>query len=775
MIEAIEVQIISKILTCEDEEVVDALLAFQPDMYFSSYKKEITYIHDHKAKYDSIVSTFGFLAQFPEFNIVQVPEGLEELVAKLKEYRQYLLLIETFNKVKDLGDGDVKAAWQYIGIKAEEAMTLESNNPMNIVKDVSKRAEQIKEYNKQQRIPTGFNEIDRVMYGGLSTVEELLVLIARTNSGKAQPLWSKILTPKGWTTMGDIKIGDEVIGLNNDNGKVIKIFPQGQKEYYRVNFDDGTYAECCDDHLWTVLNRDRRWKESPNYRQHLVLTTKEIRESLDKKYSIDISNFFKFDSDFDEEAELGGYLMGLLLCDTSSIKGTNLSIYDTINRLLDSINLKCDECRNRDCTFCKNNKLKYTILDYQLANSVKLIPEQYFTAPIYVRKSLLAGLLDMQGYCIKNSSFADWFFSTSSKSLAYSFATLARTLSIWAKVEKGKEDNYQVMCRSNFNPFTNKYKAKFFEYKHHAYTHYKMIESIEYVGTTECQCILLDNKTHTYITDGYTVTHNSWVCTKMMESAQKHGFPAAYYSPEMQSAYLGTRFDTWRMHFENNKLFRGDYSTEYYKYMKELEQEETPAFVIEDKDYPDGVSVRSLEPFVKKHGIKLLVIDGISYMRDDFNAIRDQEKFKNIAMGLFTLSKKYGCACVLVMQANREVKSKDDKGEPIPTLYNAEGSDQPGRIATQAFGIRQIFDKHILDIGLLKSRMADNRTPVFSYSWDINTGQLTYIPSDTESDFSGASAPTIQSSMSTPNLSFGTEPPSQSSVNNVDDDEDIEF
>lgn len=450
MIQSIEVQVISKILTCDEENVVDSLMSYAPDLYFSAYLQEIQYIHEQKHSYGIIPSVFSFQAQFPDFSLVAVPEPLDFLTAKLKEYRQYILLVETFNKIKDLGDGDVKAAWQYLGVQYDKATSLDNYQPMDIVKDIQKRADQIKEYSKQQRIPTGFPEIDKVMYGGLSTVEELVVIIARTNSGK------------------------------------------------------------------------------------------------------------------------------------------------------------------------------------------------------------------------------------------------------------------------------------------------------------------------------------SWVCTKMMESAQSHGFPVAYYSPEMQAAYLGTRFDTWRGHFENNKLFRGDYSQEYYKYMKSLEGEDTSAFVIEDKDFPDGVSVRSLEPFVKRHGIKLLIIDGISYMQDDQKATRDQEKFKDIAMGLFQLSKKYGCAVVLVMQANREVKSKDDKGESIPTLYNAEGSDQPARIATQAFGIRQIFDKHVLDIGLLKSRMADNRTPVFSYAWDINTGQTQYIPGDSSDSGMGAAPPTPQ--IAPPSISFGTAQPDASDLSLISEgDDEVEF
>lgn len=449
IVEAIEVQVISKLLTCEDDYVIDALLSYD-HTYFSGFLKEYEYIRSHKQRYNSVPSAFDFLAQFPDFTIVEVPEPLEYLQAKLREHKRYLLLVETFNKIKDLGEGDITDAWKYLSMQCDRAEGLEAGAPVNIVKDADKRARQVQEFAKQQRIPTGFAEIDKAMYGGLSTVEELLVIVARSNSGK------------------------------------------------------------------------------------------------------------------------------------------------------------------------------------------------------------------------------------------------------------------------------------------------------------------------------------SWCCMKMAESAQKHGFPVAYYSPEMQAAYLATRFDTWRNHFENSQLYTGNYTEAYYKYIKELSEESTDAFVIEDKDFPDGVSARVLSPFVKKHGIKLLIIDGISYMNDDKKAITTQDKYKNIAGDLFQLSKKYGCAVVLAMQSNRDVKNKDDKGESIPDMYNAEGSDHPCRIATQAFGMRQIFDKHVLDIKLLKSRMANNQNPVFSYAWDINTGNMNYIPGDgTESGTT--IAPVTIPSISAPVIHSTFTPPSNDISLIADDDSDVEF
>lgn len=448
MVDVIEVQVISRILSSDNASEVATLLSYG-DEFYSLYTKEIAYIQSHHSRYSSVPSRFDFMANFPNFSFVEVSEPLEYLEMRLKEHRKRILLIDTLNTVKDLGSGDVSDAWQYIASQCEKADSYNDAKPMDIVQEAEKRAQQILEYNKQKRIPTGFDELDKLMYGGLSTVEELFVIIARSNAGK------------------------------------------------------------------------------------------------------------------------------------------------------------------------------------------------------------------------------------------------------------------------------------------------------------------------------------SWACTRMMESAQKHGFPVAYYSPEMQSAYLATRFDTWRNHFQNSSLYRGDYSAEYYAYLKSLPETETSAYVIEDKDFPEGVSVKKLKTFVRQHGIKLLIVDGISYMIDDQHATRDQEKYKNIATGLFSLSKQFGCAVVLVMQSNRDVKNKDDKGESIPDLYNAENSDAPGRVATQAIGLRQIFDKHVLDIKLLKSRMAVNSGQVLSYAWDVNTGNMQYLAGG--SDSMDVPAPTLAT---IPTVSAAQVISSGSIADNsslVQEDEDVEF
>lgn len=448
MISSIELQVISKILTSESSEEIDTLCAFDPS-YYSVFKPHIEFILNHRQRYNVVPDLFTFQAEFPDVSLVVVKEPLDFIVGEMQRNKQHILLVETFNKLKDLGAGDITRAWEYLTRQCEQAASLDNTRPLDIIKDAKIRSDQVLQFSHQNRIPTGFAEIDKLMYGGLSTVEELLLIVARTNTGK------------------------------------------------------------------------------------------------------------------------------------------------------------------------------------------------------------------------------------------------------------------------------------------------------------------------------------SWVCVRMMEAAQQAGYPVLYYSPEMQASFLGTRFDTWRAHFPNSQLYQGRYTEAYLEYLTKLSQEDTSAFILEDKDMSSGdVNVHGIETLVRRYGIKLLIIDGLSYMSDSKRGDTDYIRYKNICLDLFKLSKKYGCAVVVAMQANRETKdTKDDKGDPFPNLYNIEGSDHPARIATQAFSLRQVFDKHVLDIRLEKSRVANNQKPVLSYAWDVNTGNMQYLPGGDDDPVSTVLTPTS----SFTNLTTTIHSQESTSLQSVEFDDDVEF
>jgi replicative DNA helicase len=151
-------------------------------------------------------------------------------------------------------------------------------------------------------IPTGITGLDRVMNGGLAKTE-LGVVLAPFGVGKAQPLDSKILTPNGWTTMGEIKVGDEVISIDGKSTIVTGVFPQkGKRVCYELVTSTGKRVDSDGEHIWYV--RDENSDEFIN------LTTEELKNEIDNdKWYLPISKPIIFNTSKDisnlESFEIG--------------------------------------------------------------------------------------------------------------------------------------------------------------------------------------------------------------------------------------------------------------------------------------------------------------------------------------------------------------------------------------------------------------------------------------------------------------------------------------
>ena len=101
-------------------------------------------------------------------------------------------------------------------------------------------------------IPTGIGKIDETLEGGLGK-GELGVIIGPTSFGKCLSISELVMTPTGIRKVGDIKVGDYLIGSNGKKTKVLGVYPQPTKRpIYKVTFTDNTYYECDEEHILPV-------------------------------------------------------------------------------------------------------------------------------------------------------------------------------------------------------------------------------------------------------------------------------------------------------------------------------------------------------------------------------------------------------------------------------------------------------------------------------------------------------------------------------------------
>lgn len=234
------------------------------------------------------------------------------------------------------------------------------------------------------------------------------VLCCGRRFGKALDISTPLPTPTGWTTMGEVEVGDWLIGKNGHPVRVlIKSAVMLDHDCYRVEFSDGSMLVADAGHLWQV--RDKRLRKNHSRGllldiPHRVITTDQmIREGLKAKcgesnFTIDLPNAIQLP---DADLPVDPYILGVWLGDGTSADGS-ITCYD------DEI---LAEIARRGCVVhkygCAKNRFRIEGLGPKLrANGLlnnKHIPVQYLRASERQRRDLLAGLLDSDGDVAKKS------------------------------------------------------------------------------------------------------------------------------------------------------------------------------------------------------------------------------------------------------------------------------------------------------------------------------------------------------------------------------------
>jgi len=92
-----------------------------------------------------------------------------------------------------------------------------------------------------------------------------MCVIGRPGSGKLLTLSTPIPTPTGWTTMGELEVGDRVLGSDGSPCRVTHLSDIDESpELYDIHLSDGQVVRACKDHQWVVSTyRDRTRCRTP--------------------------------------------------------------------------------------------------------------------------------------------------------------------------------------------------------------------------------------------------------------------------------------------------------------------------------------------------------------------------------------------------------------------------------------------------------------------------------------------------------------------------------
>jgi hypothetical protein len=384
------------------------------------------------------------------------------------------------------------------------------------------------------------------------------------------PLGTKIPTPSGWTTIGDIAVGDELFDEQGQICHVTAVHPVDLEPVsYKLTFDDNTTIVACADHSWLTLDAvelgqltrwDPVWREArkhrrasrsvidlattPQYRidrsrrasisnaqreyDHkppptgTVRTTQQIADTLltpsgRRNHAIPVAQPLQLPH---SDLPVDPYVLGAWLGDGNS-RHASITCHDP--EILGRIAAAGYRISGRDeigaFGICSEDGTRARSLQVALRAldlfENKHIPQIYLRASVAQRTALLQGLMDTDGNCTERGACE---FTTTKPKLRDGMAELLVSLGIKAGGSEGRATlngrdigpKYRFKFVTPIKAFHLARKAERQSFGERRMLRYRYITACDRVDPVPMRCITVDSESHLYLAGAQMVpTHNT--------------------------------------------------------------------------------------------------------------------------------------------------------------------------------------------------------------------------------------------------------------------------
>jgi phosphate starvation-inducible protein PhoH and related proteins len=382
-------------------------------------------------------------------------------------------------------------------------------------------------------------QIGRMMERGTIEVAPLAYM-----RGRAQPYDRRVLTPDGFCPIGNLQVGDLVIGSDGRPTPVLGVYPQGRREVFRVRAQDGASTLCCGEHLWAVATRDDRRRGKP-------LRVLEIREMIGQ---LRAAHYHRFELPLisrpvafhPREVPLDPYALGLLLGDgylpattTPVFTTTDAELVPELEHSLEGIDVRHRGGLHyllRQTAAVRGalrvaNPVTAALRELRLAgtrSATKFVPQPYLHNSASIRLAVLQGLLDTDGGPVTQEGRTCRIqYCTTSPRLRDDVIFLVRSLGgivYWRTRPaagrkpghaQGRDVHYRldafvldIRLPAGIEPFRLARKREVYR-NCGGGRPMRFIDSIEPAGEAETLCIQVAAADSLYVTDDFLVTHNT--------------------------------------------------------------------------------------------------------------------------------------------------------------------------------------------------------------------------------------------------------------------------
>jgi replicative DNA helicase len=577
-------------------------------------------------------------------------------------------------------------------------------------------------------VPTGFPDLDRLT-SGLQPAN-LVIVAARPAVGKALALDTPLPTPTGWTTMGDVAVGDQLLGADGRPATVVAATDVLHgRPCFEVEFSDGTVIVADARHQWLTETRAARksawaaargYNRTPNQRIFpSVKTTEEILATLrcngaEQRFNHAVANTRPLDLP-PQELPLPPYALGAWLGDGHSaaarittadpeivvhleadglwvVPGTGLTYSLRLPASPPVPERPCADCGRpssglAQCQACRNHHgTVQGVLRTLGVLGNKHIPTAFLRASEAQRRSLLAGLLDTDGTVAPSGAVQ---FSVTSRRLAEDTRELTASLgyrcSLMTKPVKGRTAASSTAYTLTFSTTDDVFRLERKRLLHKerrgpGRTGKRLITAVRPIPSVPVRCVEVDNADHLYLASRSMVpSHNSALGLDVARhAAVKAGVPTVVFSLEMSKTELVQRLMCAECTVDMQRLRTGRMEeSDWTRLTRSLGKLADAPLFIDDSPGTTMMEIRAkCRRLKQRHGLGLVVVDYLQLMQPSRRFENRQQEVSEISRSLKLLAKELDVPVVAISQLSRQTESRSDRRPMLSDLRESGALEQ---------------------------------------------------------------------------------------------------
>jgi len=549
-------------------------------------------------------------------------------------------------------------------------------------------------------VPTGFADLDALTNG--LHAGQMIVIAGRPGMGKALALSTQLPTPTGWTTMGQVAVGDQLLDADGRPTTVVAATEVlTGRPCYEVHFSDGEVIVADAQHQWLTSTRRARRSSSPagGYGSTVVpasvVSTERLARTLrcptaDTRLQHSIAVAGALDLP-DADLPLPPYFLGIWAGDGDSA-GPRITTADPeIAMYLEDEGVRLTPAAVAAAGVAELDAGDSVAEELRTLGVLgnKHLPQAYLRGSERQRRELLAGLLDTDGTVLAGGAIQ---FAVTSRRLAENVRELIHSLGYrcgWGtKSVRGRSAESSILYKLTLTTPDDVFRLerKRLAHKERLRRHSpertskRYVREVRPITSVPVRCVQVDNVAHLYLAGRHMVpTHNSTLGLDVARSCSiKHGMTSAIFSLEMSRSEITMRLLAAEakvpMHHMRGGNMSDDDWTRLARRMGEVAK--APLF-IDDSPNMNLMEIRAKARRLRqRHDLRLVVVDYLQLMTSPKRVESRQQEVSELSRGLKLLAKELEVPVIAVSQLNRGAEQRTDKKPQLSDLRESGAIEQ---------------------------------------------------------------------------------------------------